>query len=206
VRFVLDYHQSRAGEKIMKFSAVLLMLASLQHISMPASAAESLGRLFFTPAQRAQLDNARNQKSRATLPSEQEALPLPETITYSGMVRRNDGKSTVWLNNRAINDRQPVDGVPVVGRVRPDGRIVLDTTQAGNNVELKVGQSVDIVSGTIEEPYARRATAPKSKPGVIPGSKTQDRPGRGDESGSADPAAGAPASDTGNVGGVRKGN
>lgn len=190
----------------MRRAAALIMLASLQGMPMPAFAAESLGRLFFTPAQRAQLDIARSQKSRATLPYEVEAAPLPETVTYSGMVRRNDGKSTIWLNNRAINDRQPVDGVPVVGRVRPDGRIVIDTAQGGNNVELKVGQSVEIVSGTIEEPYARRATAPKSRPGVIPDSETPGRPRRGVESVPTTSATGAPTPDTENVGGMRKGN
>lgn len=197
----------------MRFSAALLALATLQHLSVSAPAAEPLGRLFFTPAQRAQLDVAREQKSRASLPYEQEAVPLPETITYSGMVRRNDGKSTVWLNNRAVNDRQPVDGVPVVGRVRPDGRIVLDTTQGGSNVELKVGQSVDIVSGTIEEPYARRATAPKidskstTKSGQASNTDTPVRSRRSDEPGSApQPITGAQPPETGSVSGTRKGN
>ncbi|MEK6591475.1 MAG: hypothetical protein AABZ67_00190 [Pseudomonadota bacterium] len=196
----------------MKRVAALIVLASLQGVTGPSFAAEPLGRLFFTPAQRAQLDTARGQKSRATLSSEEEATPLPETVTYSGMVRRNDGKSTVWLNNRAINDRQPTEGVPAVGRVRPDGRIVLDTPQGGLNVELKVGQSVEIVSGTIEEPFARRATVPrpesktKSKPGESPDTKTPPRPGRSDERDNAtEPASGAPAPSPGNPGNIRKG-
>jgi hypothetical protein len=94
----------------------------------------------------------------------------------------------------------------VVGRVRPDGRIVIDTAQGGNNVELKVGQSVEIVSGTIEEPYARRATASKTKSGVAPGTGPSGRTVRGDESGPATPAAGPPAPDTGNAAGIRKSN
>lgn len=142
-------------------SAALIICVVLLGVAGQSHAAEPLGRLFFTPAQRAQLDTARSQKSRAMLPSDEEVAPLPETITYSGMVRRNDGKSTVWLNNRAINDRQPTEGVPAVGHVRPDGRIILEPPQGGAKTELKVGQSLEIVSGTIEEPYARRATAPK---------------------------------------------
>src|SRR3546814_4283142 len=54
--------------------------------SVPASAQERLGRLFFTPAQRASLDVARSQRARAavaTEKSEQEATPVPPTITYS---------------------------------------------------------------------------------------------------------------------------
>jgi hypothetical protein len=175
----------------LKRTAVMILLAAVASAATPSFAAETLGRLFFTPAQRAQLDTARSQKSRASLSTDEEAAPLPETVTYSGMVRRNDGKSTVWLNNRAVNDRQPVDGVPVVGRVRPDGRIVLDTPQGGPRVELKVGQSVEIVSGTIEEPYSRRLTAPKSESKPAPAA----RPAPADQgSSSAAPAdASAPA-------------
>lgn len=169
----------------MKRAVALIALAGLHGMTGPSFAAEPLGRLFFTPAQRAQLDTARSQKSRAMLPSDTEAAPLPETVTYSGMVRRNDGKSTVWLNNRAINDRQPTEGVPAVGRVRPDGRIVLDTPQSGLNVELKVGQSVEIVSGTIEEPFARRATAPKPAPESAAGKPAPGKPPAPDEKAAA---------------------
>lgn len=189
-------------------SAALIVCALLQSPAGWSYAAEPLGRLFFTPAQRAQLDTARSQKSRAMLPSDTEAAPLPETITYSGMVRRNDGKSTVWLNNRAINDRQPTEGVPAVGRVRPDGRIVLEPPQGGPRTELKVGQSLEIVSGTIEEPYARRATAPKAEAKPKPGAgQAAGAPASrgGERDTAAQPPSGAPAPDTGNSGSIRKG-
>lgn len=186
--------------------AALMACTLLQSLAGWSYAAEPLGRLFFTPAQRAQLDTARSQKSRAMLPSDTEAAPLPETITYSGMVRRNDGKSTVWLNNRAINDRQPTEGVPAVGSVRPDGRIILEPPQGGPRTELKVGQSLEIVSGTIDEPYARRATSPKAeakpKPGARQGTEAPAPFNRSDERGTATPpASSAPAPDTG----IRKG-
>lgn len=191
-------------------SAALIVCILLQSLAGWSHAAEPLGRLFFTPAQRAQLDTARSQKSRAMLPSDTEAAPLPETITYSGMVRRNDGKSTVWLNNRAINDRQPMEGVPAVGRVRPDGRIILEPPQGGAKTELKVGQSLEIVSGTIEEPYARRATAPKAetkpKPANGQGAEAPAPANRSGERGTVTPPAGsAPAPDTGSSGSIRKG-
>ena len=128
-------------------------------------AAEPLGRLFFTPAQRAQLDVARSQKSRATLASDQEeAAPVPEVVTYGGIVRRNDGKTTVWINNRPVNDGKAADGMPVASRVRPDGSVNLAVPQTSRSVNLKVGQSVEIVSGTIEEPYARPRVAAKPVP------------------------------------------
>ena len=141
---------------------LLLMLTVMSLTGKPSFAAEPLGRFFFTPAQRAQLDLARIQKSRVTLASdkEQEAAPVAEILTLGGSVRRSDGKSTVWINNRAINDRDASGGV-IVNRLQPNGALSLQVPQSARSIELKVGQSVDIVSGTIEEPYARQITAPK---------------------------------------------
>lgn len=134
-----------------------------------APAAEPLGRLFFTPQQRATLDTARKQKNRATIATEetQEAAPappVPETITVQGVVRRSDGKSTVWINNRAVNEGGKAGSASVVRTDRPDGSLTVHVPQAGRDVDLKVGQSLEIVSGTIEENYSRRATAPKPEP------------------------------------------
>ena len=146
----------------MKRGITLLALAGISLIIEAAPAAEPLGRFFFTPAQRAQLDGARAQKSRAALSSEKsDENAMPGILTYSGAVRRSDGKSTVWINNQAINDRKAAGGV-VIDRLRPNGALTLQVPQTDRGVELKVGQSVDIVSGTIEEPYARHPAAPKA--------------------------------------------
>ena len=139
----------------------------------PSSAAEPLGRLFYTPAQRAQLDAARSQKGRAAVAVEpDQPPPLPDVVTYDGAVRRSDGKTTVWLNNRAINDSKTPGGVPVTSRLRPDGSVNLGIAQSDRSVNLKVGQSVEIVSGTIAEPYSRTRGIDKSagKP-AAPGPK-----------------------------------
>jgi hypothetical protein len=146
----------------------LLALAGLlAAIPAPAPAAEPLGRLFFTPSQRASLDVARSQRTRATVATdktEETAAPVPEVISYGGMVRRSDGKTTVWINNRAVNEKEPVGGTPMVSQVRPDGAVSLQVPQSGRSVDLKVGQSVELLSGSIEESYARRAPAAKPEP------------------------------------------
>lgn len=144
---------------------LLLMLTVMSLTGKSSFAAEPPGRFFFTPAQRAQLDTARSQKSRVTLASEneQDAAPVAEILTLGGSVRRSDGKSTVWINNRAINNGDASGGV-IVDRLRPNGALSLQVPQSARSIELKVGQSVDIVSGTIEEPYARQVTVPKPEP------------------------------------------
>jgi hypothetical protein len=139
----------------------------------PAPAAEELGRLFFTPAQRASLDVARSQRARATLSTErteQDAAPVPQTITYGGLVRRSDGQTTVWINNQAVREREPAGGGAIVSRIRPDGSITLQSPQSGRSYDLKPGQSVELLSGTIEEGYSRRTVRePEPKPGAKPG-------------------------------------
>jgi hypothetical protein len=129
--------------------------------------AEPVGRLFFTPAQRASLDVARSRRARTTLSQSEEAAPVAQTITYSGAVRRSDGKSTMWVNNRAISDNEATGG-PIVGQVRPDGSITLSLPQSGRSVDLKPGQSVELLSGTIEEGYSRKPVASEPKPAAKP--------------------------------------
>jgi len=136
-------------------------------ISVPAPAQERLGRLFFTPAQRASLDVARSQRARAALSTEkpeQEAAPVPQTITYSGVLRRSDGKTTVWINNQPVHDRESAGAAAIVGRVRPDGSVTLQVPQSGRSVSLKPGQSVELLSGAVEEGYSRKLEAPRPEP------------------------------------------
>ena len=158
---------------------LLLGLLALAAAAMPAPVPaaqqeERLGRLFFTPGQRLSLDVARSQRARTTLATEstdQEAAPASQTITYGGLIRRDDGRTTVWLNNQAVHDTDPAGAGAVVTRVRPDGRITLQAPQSSRSVDLKPGQSVELLSGTIEEGYSRRALSqpdPKAKPGAKP--------------------------------------
>jgi len=128
--------------------------------------------MFFTPAQRAQLDIARTQRARTTLATEKTeevvtAAPVAQSITYDGAVRRSDGKSTVWINSRPVNDKEPA-GAVIVGRIKADGSVSLQMPQSGRSVELKPGQSIELLSGAIEERFARKPAAPELKPAAKP--------------------------------------
>lgn len=63
---------------------------------LPASHAE-LGRLFYTPVQRAGLEQARLHNR--TLPVTTASIP-PRPLTYDGVVIRSDGHSTRWVNGK----------------------------------------------------------------------------------------------------------
>ena len=133
-----------------------------------APAADGLGRLFLTPEQRAQLEIVRAQRDRrlpVMLDTEAAPAPAPvaqgpEVVTYNGVVRRSDGKSTVWINGKPVNerDRRNSDSEVSVLGVQRDGAVSVAIPQADRKASLKVGQSLEVTSGTIEESYARRAT------------------------------------------------
>ena len=107
-----------------------------------SGAAQPIGRLFFTPAERAQLDVARANKRAPEPPggaSQKSAEPpKPETqiITYNGIVRRSDGKSILWLNSRATDEKEALSGLPVTGRVRPDGGVTLQVPGGTGTIDL----------------------------------------------------------------------
>ena len=153
----------------MKMRAVLFGL--ILALSLPAWAADpTIGRLFFTPSQRSSLDIARSQRTRATVATEttQEVVlqqPVPQTITYGGMIRRSDGRSTIWLNNQPVHDGNTAEGSPtVVRRVGPDGAVTLEVPQSNRRVDLKVGQSVEVLSGSVGDSYRTQTPVTDEKP------------------------------------------
>lgn len=139
------------------------LLLTLLIAALPAAhAAELAGRLFYTPDQRAQLDQLRAQKAVASQVRDE---PVPETVTYNGIIRRSDGKTTIWMNNQPMSAAELRSGQAVTGTVSRDGRIVLQNP-AGNNgkVELKVGQSATLLSGKVDESFASSKHSTKPSP------------------------------------------
>jgi hypothetical protein len=149
---------------------LLFACLAVAAVSGPVAAADPpVGRLFFTPGQRASLDIARSQRTRDTLATERtEQLvveqPIPQTITYGGMVRRSDGQTTVWINDRAVDGGEAAGGVTIVRRVGPDGAVTLEVPQSNRRVDLKVGQSVEVLSGSVGDNYRRPTTGASDKP------------------------------------------
>lgn len=150
--------------------ALLLLLSSLllsPLLPLAANAAEPapLGRLFFTPEQRVQLDGLRTKKVVATQTKEE---PPPENVTYSGIVQRGDGKTTVWVNSKALSERDIRDSASLVGRIERDGRILVQPAQGtAASLRLKVGQSAELLSGKVEEKFARPPAPDAPAPGAI---------------------------------------
>lgn len=171
----------------MKWFSALLLLAIVQIVQ--AADPAPLGRIFFTPEQRAQLDTLRTQK---TVASQVRDEPIPENVTYNGIVRRSDGKTTVWVNNEAMTDAELRVKQSIVGRVDRNGQILLQTPQVTGaaQLQLKVGQSAELLSGKIDETYAAQRAAPVAKV----------KPAATEKPAAADPGAAAARPQGGNAG------
>lgn len=97
-----------------------IFCVSLCLASPGLAAAADPGRLFYTPAQRAQLENARARN--VTQPSRVAADSAPPVVRFDGVVIRSDGKGTRWINGRPRPGTSPVAALKP-GQIRARGRV-----------------------------------------------------------------------------------
>ena len=146
----------------MKRVALVLALC----LPMPgALAQDTLGRLFFTPQQRASLDAAREKAvqpqprpAESQTPAPVAKAPPPKVMTLNGIVRRSDGGTTVWVNDRAMHGS--FGDVDVAGGAGSRAAVTVRLPSRGRHVRLKVGQTVDATTGAVEEGYRRPPRQP----------------------------------------------
>ena len=141
----------------------LLLFIFFSHLvsGQSALAAEPLGRLFTSPAERSNLDYLRQTKKKLVLPvvSETpidalEAAPilLPEAVNLQGYVKRNDGKDgTVWVNNQALQENSSNKDVRVGRLSENSNRVPIKLSADGRNLNLKAGQVYDPQTGRVRE-------------------------------------------------------
>ncbi len=150
-----------------------------------AFGAQPIGRLFFTPAERDQLDIARTQKRLPETP----AAAAPEervstrTVTYSGIVRRSDGKATVWLNHRPADGKTALSDLELTGRIKPNGAVTLRVPETGASIDLRVGQRAELQTGRVSE---SRPGTPDQAAAKGDATAKADAPAKSDASGKAE--------------------
>jgi hypothetical protein len=105
---------------------IRILLFIFGSIAATPGYAEPLGRLFFTPEQRAQLEYSKLQGSDSGISG--------RALTVNGIVQRHGGKRTAWINGvpqeAGNSDERAPDSLPVAvpGLSKP--------------VKVKVGQRV----------------------------------------------------------------
>jgi hypothetical protein len=128
----------------------MLVAALLLATAAAPAAAADLGRLFYTPQQRDELD-----RKRATNAIEAEVV-VERLVTVNGRVSRSSGKTTTWLN-----------GVPQYDtyRGRDPSRVPIDDN--GADTAVSVGDTLDRTRGEVRptvEPGGIRIHAPRRPP------------------------------------------
>ncbi|HET7198158.1 MAG TPA: hypothetical protein VFI86_05790 [Burkholderiales bacterium] len=126
------------------------LLAAVLSCTLAAPAlAEPLGRLFFTPEQRAALDARR----RARVPDKPAAAAVASPVTrIDGYVKRSQGPSTVWMNGESLSE-----GSPEAPRIEPpargdaEGSVSITVGETGRRMRLKPGESLDRGSGEVKD-------------------------------------------------------
>lgn len=116
-------------------------------LAAPALQAQELGRLFFTPDQRASLDARR--KARAPDRPNAPTVVSP-TTRLDGYVKRNEGPSTVWVNGDPLLETSPE--APRIGATRrDDGRVSVPVGESGARVGLRPGETLDRGTGEVRD-------------------------------------------------------
>jgi hypothetical protein len=150
----------------------------------PSGQSESLGRLFFTPSERARLDDLRHRPPPPPVeiakPEQPLPAPGPRYVTVNGVVRRSDGESTVWLNNKPVRGQQAEQGLLVAPtRGQPPSHVTVRVPETGRSVDVKVGQQLEVNSGSVQETYRQaREPEPLAQPSRL---KTEEVPARPSE-------------------------
>jgi hypothetical protein len=108
--------------------------------------AEELGRLFFTPEQRAALDARR--KARVPDRPAMTSVVSP-TTRLDGYVKRSGGRSTVFVNGEAL--LEGTADAPVIDPERRGGRVPVTGGEGRPRVELRPGQVLDRDTGAVRD-------------------------------------------------------
>lgn len=135
-------------------------------ISMACHAEEDFGRLFSRPQERKSLDYQRQNQPLKTIQKQNTAdmdtvveiapIVLPDPVMLQGYVKRSDGKkSTLWINNQAVQEGSVVDNVSI-GKLTNSGKngtegLDVKIPATGKQLRLKAGQVYEPETNQIKE-------------------------------------------------------
>ncbi|WP_291992446.1 hypothetical protein [Candidatus Accumulibacter sp. ACC003] len=134
-----------------------MLLAVVLRSSLPLLAAcpiaavadDGLGRLFFAPERRQQLDRQRELNI-----VDQQQLPADPTLTINGIVTRSSGRRTAWVNGSPLNDNEQSSGLTVIPRPGDPGQVLIESSDSpaararvGQTVNRNTGEATDLLNG-----------------------------------------------------------
>ena len=140
--------------RVFAWVAVGMLLSPLGYAADPP-----LGRLFFTGTERAALEDARR---RAQFPKASQAelvntgvIKPHATVRFSGMVKRSDGVSAIWVNGKQYYGKERPDDIGLLPH-DAGSTISVKLPESGKRVTVRVGQDMDATSGAVAERFSLR--------------------------------------------------
>lgn len=126
---------------------VLIMIASIAQPASKASGAGGMGRLFYSPEERAALDRLRfgleqlqNSGKDDSASNDRAALQDP-ACTLQGVVLRSSGKLAIWLNDRFYTEKNLPAGIQVPAW-KTRGKAAVEMKGNGGSFIVKPGQTL----------------------------------------------------------------
>lgn len=150
---MMEFVMNFVKKYVMQFAFLILL-------SQTVFAAEPMGRLFTSPAERSNLNYLRQTKklivpAKVEEPVETiEAAPivLPDAVNLQGYVKRHDGKdSTVWVNNQMMQENSSNKDVAVGKLTDYSSRVPIKLSGNGKQLNLKAGQVYDPETNKVRE-------------------------------------------------------
>ncbi len=144
----------------MRLLAFIILIVTQIALVQLAQAAQPMGRLFSSPAERSTLDYLRQTKKimiatpleTPTQQAEPAPVILPDSINMQGYVKRSDGKQgTVWINNQAMQENSGNKDVQVGSLPKNGNRIPIKLPANGKRLTLKAGQVYDPENNRVRE-------------------------------------------------------
>ncbi len=125
-----------------------LLIAALLATS-PLVRAADLGRLFFTPQQREDLDRRRLTNAQENV------ITVESVLTVDGRVSRTGAPSTTWINGVPQEDGKGG---------RDAAEVVIQPTEGEPQARVRVGQTLDRVRGEVREGFGSGEVRVGGKP------------------------------------------
>jgi hypothetical protein len=138
----------------MMAARTLVLLAMLGVAT--GAAAQEIGRVFTTPAERAALEQIRaggkaRPETGAYVPPPPPPVEGEQVLEVSGVVTRSgSGRATTFIDAQSYNQTARLDSGVAIARGSSGSDITL-TLHNGKKVVVKAGQQIDAVSGKLIE-------------------------------------------------------
>ncbi len=121
---------------------------------------QELGRLFLSQDQRTALDARR----KAKIPDKSSASAETSYSRLDGYVQRSSGPSTVFVNGEPVVTGAQTDGFRAMPSKGDPGKISISVGETDKPVELRVGQTLERITGSVADVVTGEIRATSRKP------------------------------------------